>query len=195
MRLVASHGSSACCPLSWELSVNDAQPDGCDVGVCGLSPARDVINGLLIDPVDSYFAAVATPLLVTALSPQAVPTSAASLSQGFPRGVRFLGNPSRNCYPPDGCSLVGRNSTWLLRSHRPFRGRGRCLCCSPRPRRVASETAGLLTPGAWGRFVSGLSTRVGRVRVTTIQTQSSCSYTFLPERDGIGAVGFRLSAV
>jgi hypothetical protein len=47
------------------------------------------------------------------------------------------------------------------------------------------HTAGLLT------FVSGL-TRVGRFRVTAIRTQSSSAYTFLPELDGIQAVGFRL---
>jgi|SRR3954454_336405 len=42
-----------------------------------------------------------------------------------------------------------------------------------------APTAGPLT------FVSGLSTRVGRVRVTTIRTQSSCACTSLPELDGI----------
>jgi hypothetical protein len=46
------------------------------------------------------------------------------------------------------------------------------------------HTAGLLT------FVSGL-TRVGRFRVTAIRTQSSFAYTFLPELDGMQAVGFR----
>jgi hypothetical protein len=51
------------------------------------------------------------------------------------------------------------------------------------------HTGGLLT------FVAGLSTRVGRFRITTIQTQSSCAYTCLPELDGITAVGFRWSAV
>jgi hypothetical protein len=51
------------------------------------------------------------------------------------------------------------------------------------------HTASLLT------FVSGLLTRVGRVRVTTIQTQSSSAYTFLPELDGMTAIGFRWSAV
>jgi hypothetical protein len=45
------------------------------------------------------------------------------------------------------------------------------------------HTAGLVT------FVSGLSTRVGRVQVTTIQTQSSCAYTFLPELDGMQQSG------
>jgi hypothetical protein len=38
-------------------------------------------------------------------------------------------------------------------------------------------------------FVSGLSTRVGRVRVTTIQAQSSYAYTFLPELGGMQRSG------
>jgi hypothetical protein len=44
-------------------------------------------------------------------------------------------------------------------------------------------------------FVAGLSTRVGRIRITTIPTQSSCAYTFLPELGGMAAVGFHGSAV
>ena len=51
------------------------------------------------------------------------------------------------------------------------------------------HTGGLVT------FVSGLLTRVGRVRVTTIATQSSCACTFLPELDGIASVGFHASAI
>ena len=39
-------------------------------------------------------------------------------------------------------------------------------------------TGGLLT------FVSGLVTRVGRIQITTIGTQSSCACTSLPELDG-----------
>ncbi len=45
------------------------------------------------------------------------------------------------------------------------------------------HTAGLLT------FVSGLLTRVGRFRVTTIPAQSSCAYTFLLELDGMQRSG------
>src|SRR5262249_62092101 len=32
---------------------------------------------------------------------QTVPTSASSLSSGFPRGIRFLGNPTQPCCTPD----------------------------------------------------------------------------------------------
>jgi hypothetical protein len=52
-----------------------------------------------------------------------------------------------------------------------------------------SHTVGPLT------FVSGLLTRVGRLEVTTIPSQSSCSCTFLPELDGIASIGFRASVV
>jgi hypothetical protein len=106
MRLVASHGSSACCPLSRELSVRDAQPDGCDVGVRGLRPSA-VIAGAQVGTVNLYLAALATPLPAATISQQAVPTSATSLSPGFPWGVRFLGNPTTTCCPPDGLLPVG----------------------------------------------------------------------------------------
>src|SRR3954454_4638772 len=63
---------------------------------------HDVISGIRVDAVNPYLAVLATPLLVTSIPQQTVPTSAASLSPGFPRGFRFLGNPPSAGYAPDG---------------------------------------------------------------------------------------------
>ena len=63
---------------------------------------HDVISGIRVDAVNPYLAVLATPLLVTSIPQQTVPTSAASLSPGFPRGLRFLGNPTSAGYAPDG---------------------------------------------------------------------------------------------
>src|SRR5215212_6068928 len=63
---------------------------------------HDVISGIRVDAANPYLVALATPLLVTSIPQQAVPTSASSLSPGFPRGVRFLGNPTPACHAPDG---------------------------------------------------------------------------------------------
>src|SRR5215471_17877060 len=63
---------------------------------------HDVISGTRVDAVNPYLAVWATPLLVTSIPQQTVPTSAASLSPGFPRGLRFLGNPTSTGYAPDG---------------------------------------------------------------------------------------------
>src|SRR5215467_6546285 len=60
------------------------------------TPCHDVISGIRGDAIDSYLAAFATPLLVTSIPQQTVPTSAASsiprlsrehslLGQSFPR--------------------------------------------------------------------------------------------------------------
>src|SRR5436305_14380836 len=68
---------------------------------------HDVISGIRVDAVNPYRAVFATPLLVTSIPQQTVPTSAASLSPGFPRGLRFLGNPTTACHPPDGLLLRG----------------------------------------------------------------------------------------
>ena|SRR6516164_1441402 len=65
-------------------------------------PCHDVISGILGDAVNPYLAAFATLVLVTSTPQQTVPTSAASLSPGFPWGVRFLGNPSSAGDAPDG---------------------------------------------------------------------------------------------
>jgi hypothetical protein len=69
----------------------------------------------LADAADFYIAAFATPLLVTATSQQAVPTSASSLSSGFPRGIRFLGNPTTLGHTPDGL-LPGQQRPGLVTS-------------------------------------------------------------------------------
>ena len=63
---------------------------------------RDVSVGTWLGAHAPYFAAFATPLLFASIPQQTVPTSAASLSPGFPRGLRFLGNPASTGYTPDG---------------------------------------------------------------------------------------------
>ena len=82
-----------------------AQPDGRDVGVRGPEAHCDVSTGTAARV--PYLAARATPVLVASIPQQAVPTSASSLSPGFPRGLRFLGNPTPACHAPDGL-LPGR---------------------------------------------------------------------------------------
>src|SRR3712207_447602 len=95
---------------------------------CQGMSCHDVIVGVLVSTFDPYLAAGATPLLVAPIPQQTVPTSASSLSPGFPRGLRFLGNPTPACLTPDGLLPSGRDRSRLLRSQRPFGGRGRCLC-------------------------------------------------------------------
>src|SRR3954451_17866080 len=63
---------------------------------------HDVIIGVWVNTFDPNLVAFAAPVLIASIPQQAVPTSAASLSSGFPRGVCFLGNPSANCLTPDG---------------------------------------------------------------------------------------------
>ena len=76
---------------------------------------------------------VCNALDVTSIPQQTVPTSAASLSSGFPQGIRFLGNPTTICPTPDGL-LLGQERQIVVTSFPvPFGGRGRCLCCSPEP--------------------------------------------------------------
>src|SRR3954447_27011467 len=71
------------------------------------TPCHDVIAGIQRDAIDPYLVAFAAPLRVASIPQQTVPTSAASLSPGFPGGVRFLGNPTTACHPPDGLLLRG----------------------------------------------------------------------------------------
>src|SRR3954452_12598103 len=85
---------------------------------------HDVIAGIRGDAIDPYLAAFAALFLVTSIPQQTVPTSAASLSPGFPGGVRFLGNPTPTCPAPDGLLPSGEiDRSWLLRSQGPFGGR------------------------------------------------------------------------
>src|SRR5947209_20627409 len=93
---------------------------------------HDVISGV-VGTVDPYLVACAAPVLVAPIPQEAVPTSASSLSPGFPRGLRFLGNPPPARHAPDGLLPYGRGGRGFLRSCRPFGGRGRCRCCSPGP--------------------------------------------------------------
>src|SRR5436305_13623148 len=79
-------------------------------------PCHDVISSILADAIDLHLAACAALLLVTSIPQQTVPTSAASLSPGFPWGVRFLGNPSRSGDALDQLLPVGRHRSGLLRS-------------------------------------------------------------------------------
>src|SRR5262249_50539540 len=109
---------------------------------------HDLISGIRQDAIDLHLVAFATLLLVTSIPQPTVPTSAASLSPGFPQGLCFLGNPTTTGCAPDGLLPDGRNRPWLLRSPESFGGGGACLCYSPRPKRVASGTVGLPTPGA-----------------------------------------------
>ena len=62
---------------------------------------HDVIPGILVDAVNLYLVACATLLLVTSIPQQTVPTSATSLSLGFPQGFCCLGNPTTTCCAPD----------------------------------------------------------------------------------------------
>src|SRR5262249_11257080 len=108
---------------------------------------HDVISGVVVT-VDPYLVACAALVRVAPIPRQAVPTSASSLSPGFPRGLRFLGNPPPARPAPDGLLPGGRGGRGLLRSCRPFAGRGRCPCCSPGPEWVASGGAEFPTPQA-----------------------------------------------
>src|SRR5215213_8563075 len=70
--------------------------------LCQGMSSHDVIGGVPRDAVNLNLAACASLLQVTSIPQQAVPTSAWSLSPGFPQGVRFLGNPPTTCHAPDG---------------------------------------------------------------------------------------------
>src|SRR3954470_23487561 len=68
---------------------------------------HEVISGVPGDAVNLNLAAKALLLLVAPIPQQTVPTSASSLSPGFPRGVRFLGNPTTAGHAPDGLLRAG----------------------------------------------------------------------------------------
>src|SRR5438874_8022226 len=63
---------------------------------------HDAIPGVWVNTFDPYLVAFAALVLIASIPQQAVPTSAASLSSGFPRGVCFLGNPPPVWLTPDG---------------------------------------------------------------------------------------------
>src|SRR5437764_8688026 len=70
--------------------------------LCQGMSGHDVISGALVATVDPYLVAFAALVRVASIPQQTVPTSASSLSPGFPRGVRFLGNPSTVGHTLDG---------------------------------------------------------------------------------------------
>src|SRR5579875_957113 len=72
---------------------------------------HDVIAGVGKSTVNFYLAVKATPLLIASIPQQTVPTSASSLSPGFPWGIRFLGNPTRPRYTPDRLLPKGETGT------------------------------------------------------------------------------------
>src|SRR5213083_1866963 len=76
---------------------------------------HDVIAGVWVNTFDPYLVAFAALVLVASIPQEAVPTSAASLSSGFPRGLCFLGNPSTICLTPDGL-LPGRERQVVVTS-------------------------------------------------------------------------------
>ncbi len=135
MRLVASHGSPPCCPVSREPNGRGSPccparwprrwgawtrgPLRCKHGhgcPCPLPRRlRDTVTGRLHPAASSAHVSL---VLIPGLSP-----GRSLLGQSHP-DLPCAGRAA----PPK-----GRGRPGLLRSPEPFAGRGRCLCCSPGP--------------------------------------------------------------